>query len=213
MIFTEDDKASMSEELGLVGMTLDRAIAQALIFAEGQNGAQRPLQITRYTDVLEVASDRVFLSYMPVVELPAPLVYARLRSQGSFGRRRPQRLREWALLSQLDYEIDYSTGEMTVDAGFEEVKIEYSSGFAFQDPLSAEELKIKEAIASILSIAIADSGYSQGVKEFSVNNFYSIKYADSGATSSAMSGKSIGNTAAQDFLIELRKYRPHVLPI
>jgi len=215
----------------LSGDALLSAITIAQIFAEGINGANRPLQITSFTKVLTVPSDsRIQLPIAPLLLSPAPIVRMRGSDLGSrFGAYSNQ---EWEELAITDYIIDPANNEIALSgvngllqgnsdySGFRgrthtptsprrqnQVRITYSSGFDFS-VANAETTALKVFLANI--VAVRQSAQSQGVKRLEISDEeYKIEYASQNDFSGISArGGGVNGSPINEYLSLFRKYRP-----
>jgi hypothetical protein len=85
-----------------------------------------------------------------------------------------------------------------------EMRITYTTGFDFQAAnLSHEAQQIKYATAGIAKLQ--QSPLATGLKQYNMNDFYSVTY---GADSASLTASSQTRTLMQDLLMIVRKYRP-----
>jgi hypothetical protein len=116
--------------------------------------------------------------------------YSTYSSWGSYGRR-----------------SNYSTRPFrrpTQERHPAEMRITYTTGFDFQaSNLSHEAQQIKYATAGIAKLQ--QSPLISGLKQYNLNDFYSVTYGSDGAQ---MGATSQDRTLLQDLLMVVRKYRP-----
>jgi hypothetical protein len=85
-----------------------------------------------------------------------------------------------------------------------EMRITYTTGFDFQAAnLSHEAQQIKYATAGIAKLQ--QSPLASGLKQYLMNDFYSVTY---GAEAAGLTATSQERTLMQDLLMIVRKYRP-----
>jgi hypothetical protein len=85
-----------------------------------------------------------------------------------------------------------------------EMRITYTTGFDFQAAsLSHEAQQIKYAAAGVAKLQ--QSPLISGLKQYNLNDFYSVTYGSDGAQ---MGATSQNRTLMQDLLMVVRKYRP-----
>ena len=209
------------------------ALRQAQAIAEGPSGANRPLEVERFTEHPIVdGRGTVQLSRVPVLNDPPTVVQVRW-SGGIASYGIPTNQTNWIDLAEgKDYRVDYERGEiglitigsaMFVGVGQRyhsnygnrrsrpgakvtpaEMKITYSTGFDFAvNPLSYAAETIKAAVAGILKIQC--SAIAEGLKSFDMDGFYKAEFAPglAGYAASTAAGSPF-----EDYLKILRQYRP-----
>lgn len=140
---------------------------------------------------------------------------------------------QWVTLTATQYEVDYVLGEIRLLGGNfsglandwsfrrggngnrpfrrptqerqpSEMRITYTTGFDFQAAnLSHEANQIKYATAGIAKLQ--QSPLISGLKQYNLNDFYSVTYGSDGAQMGASSQTS---TLMEDLLKIVKKYRP-----
>lgn len=154
------------------------------------------------------------------------------RMMYSFGFGAPLSDNQWVALSDTQYEVDYKLGEIRLlggnfsglvnDWSFRrgsrsrpfrrptqerkpaELRVTYTTGFDFQAAsLSHEAQQIKSAVAAVAKLQ--QSPLISGLRQYSLNDFYSVTYGSDGAQ---MGASSQERTLMQDLLMVVRKYRP-----
>jgi hypothetical protein len=140
---------------------------------------------------------------------------------------------QWVVLDSDYYEVDYDLGEIrllwgnmvynnwssygrrshystrpfrrpTQERKPAELRVTYTTGFDFQAAnLSHEAQQIKSAVAAVSKLQ--QSPLISGLRQYSLNDFYSVTYASDGAQ---MGASSQERTLMQDLLMVVRKYRP-----
>jgi hypothetical protein len=216
-ILTAADTSYLGE-LNLFGDELLAAIRTALLLAEGLSGARRSLSVTQYTETHTLSRETrsFFPSMMPILADPVPTVRLKASGSNSFGR--TISASQWVTLTSEQFEIDSYLGQVQILDTYEtylenryldRVEITYSSGFDF-DVETPETATIKQAIANIIRWqnpgalpqsqgAIAQ--ISSGIQQFSLNNVYSVSYADG---ADGRYRESLLDSSLQ----VLKKYRP-----
>lgn len=121
-ILTIEDKSTYFPSVELDGQSLAAIINQSQVIAEGSSGANRPLEMRKYVDVLQLhSSGLVLLPYMPILTTPtaplAPTVEIRWKAPGGvnpyYGSLYGSE--EWQLVQPEEYEIDYDRGELKLN--------------------------------------------------------------------------------------------------
>ena len=85
-----------------------------------------------------------------------------------------------------------------------EMKVEYTTGFDFKAvPIDPRAQEIKIALISILKLQ--RSPMASGMKQYTLNNFYSVLY---GSEATNVNTSSTDSTLLQDVLMVLKRYRP-----
>lgn len=221
MIFTVDDLCFFAPSMmSLPEDTVTGAIYLVQSIIEGSKGADRPLEITRYREKLQVnlKFQNFRLTYVsintPLINSPAPIFKARLGNiSDKFNR--AVSLDSWRTLNPDDYTIDIdgqihlftATARSWGYGGyhgyrrepypeFSEADVEYSSGIDFsQDTRQTRE--IKAAFGRILDWVV-NTGSFKGVS--------SVELPFEEAKISYSTGQ-IG-TIPSDLLLVFQKYRP-----
>jgi hypothetical protein len=84
------------------------------------------------------------------------------------------------------------------------MKVEYTTGFDFKAvPIDPRAQEIKIALISILKLQ--RSPMASGMKQYTLNNFYSVLY---GSEATNVNTSSTDSTLLQDVLMVLKRYRP-----
>lgn len=155
------------------------------------------------------------------------------RMMYSFGFGTPLSDNQWVVLDPAYYEVDYVIGEIrllwgnmaynnwsaygrrshystrpfrrpTQERKPAELRVTYTTGFDFQAAnLSHEAQQIKSAVAAVAKLQ--QSPLISGLRQYSLNDFYSVTYGSDGAQ---MGASSQDRTLLQDLLMVVRKYRP-----
>jgi hypothetical protein len=142
---------------------------------------------------------------------------------------------QWFVLDTTQYEVDYELGEIRLLGGNfsglastfssygrrsnyssrpfhrptqerqpAEMRITYTTGFDFQAAnLSHEAQQIKYATAGIAKLQ--QSPLATGLKQYNMNDFYSVTY---GADTAGLTAASQTSTLMEDLLKIVKKYRP-----
>jgi hypothetical protein len=225
MILTDADAEIYFPSLQLAGEGLNVAIRSAQMLAESPKGANRPLEVRSFSETHTAAgADRTFMvNNYPLLTDPAPVIKIREPHYQNFGRDIPAS--SWTTLTADQYEIDENLGQVQVLAGMAsgsypalrsgmesgrgnfQVKITYSSGFAFHPPDSTEATAIKQAVANILNFQNAhalpqgQSSLAQGIQQFTVDGVYSVSYSPAASA-------NYRETMLEVSLTVLRAYQP-----
>jgi hypothetical protein len=155
------------------------------------------------------------------------------RMMYSFGFVTPLSDNQWVVLDPDYYEVDYDLGEIrllwgnmsysdwssygrrsyystrpfrrpTQERKPAELRVTYTTGFDFQAAnLSHEAQQIKSAVAAVSKLQ--QSPLISGLRQYNLNDFYSVTYGSDGAQ---MGASSQERTLMQDLLMVVRKYRP-----
>lgn len=204
-ILTEIDRAIYFPDVPLQGEALDGLIQRAQMLAEGPQGANRPLEITPFKEIvrMNVSLQTARLTFAPLALTPAPVVEARRKThRDNFGRVHPTTA--WVTLTEGEgYIIDEESGEihLSLDSQlgfgrsvfFTELRVTYTSGFdTTQDTYEVRQLKA--AVGSILNWLGTHS-----------NERYMLRDEVTGVTFSE-SRKDL----PIDYLLPLRKYCPRI---
>ena len=188
-ILNETDILTYAPTVTLTGAALTGAILQAQFIAEGAMGANRPLEIRRYSLIIKLnpAQQTCYLPYFPIVvdddhpfELQARFSGAVAMSGGWL---RSDKL--WETLSPDSYIIESENNRVALltfagnldrwdgsyrdycNYRFTEVKVNFYSGFDFaSEELSNEAIHIKSSLGQVLTYL--QSGQYQGVKRLQV---------------------------------------------
>jgi hypothetical protein len=165
---------------------LDMAIAQAQAMAEGPMGANRPLDLTVYTELKTVPpSGIVLLSFFPYDAAYTPTLQLRGGSYPSFGRYNESL--DWRTVTSDEYEIDTDRAEIRIKTAYwqdanavggvrvatgyrlrrpgtpnkrPDLRIQYRAGFDFSggSTVAAQIKSLVQAIA-YLQVSTADTLY------------------------------------------------------
>lgn len=232
MILTTEDRATYFPGLSADVTTaqLNLALIQGQMIAESPEGANRPLEKQSFTDILNLNSNgRVFLSRFPIATSPTLSLQIRGGEYGNFGINFTGV--DWQDIDAETYRIDYDLGEITIlnQTAFTiwngvtssltgspwvsakrrptkrfnrpQVRVVYTAGYDFSVD-TADTLRIKSALAGLVNLRFSKF-FSEGVKEFTLENFYSVSY---GASTDVKS-------ASEQYMQVFRQYRSRSLPI
>lgn len=199
-------------ELNLFGDELMAAIRTAELTAEGVKGARRSLSISQYTETYRInwLTQSFFVGKLPILATPTPIIKVSIVGYSDFGR--SVYSLEPTALSNNQYRIDSYLGEVKLlyPQCFDTAEITYSSGFDFNVE-TPDTIAIKQAVANILkyqnpqALPEAQATAVSGVKQFSLNNVYSVTYADS-------ADARYRESLLEASLLSLAKYRPREFP-
>lgn len=148
-ILTSTDKPTYYSEVTAVAPQLDGLLAIAQAMCESSYGADRPLDITTFTDIVQVYSSGIaFIKRSPIIAITS------VSARSGIGN-------EWQLLDVDSYSIDIESNQVNFKS-FDywgskftrsqsmEAKITYSSGFDFTT--TTQEVKnIKSICGRIVS--------------------------------------------------------------
>lgn len=210
-ILTENDEGTWFTS-SLTGDALVAAIAYLQLAMEGPSGANRPLEVTSFTETLpvNVQLQTVRLSYLPVLSSPAPVFQIRT---GNYLNRlyNPVSLSNWQTLQSGQYVFDQLTGQISLNFSLPsfgraaspatELKATYSSGYNFSSKTDKDVLALKAIAGKILEYQ--QSTAAQGIKEIDVDGEVKVAYATPSQGLNAIAG-----SIPEGFLLQLRKYRP-----
>lgn len=209
-ILTSSDISIYAPSVTLEGDALTGVITQAQALAESSLGANRPLELTEFTEVKRVnrSLQTVYLSYFPVAASPVPLLSVRFGNVRSrFGR--PVGISDWHELSADDYELD-PTGQLNLSQSSAfwaravstgsvstEIKATYIAGFDFTVD-SYEVRQIKSVVGSVIAFQQSE-GSGQGLKSFDYDGEYKKSF---------FGNSDYMYSAPPGLLSQLHKYRP-----
>ena len=154
-ILTSSDQAVFFPNVTATGDELDGLILAAQAMCESTYGADRPLDVYEYSDVVPVYSSGIaFIKRSPLIDVTAIVV-----------RRSPQD--DWELVDTGAYSIDYDTcqvnfkylpvgsssnfGGLRNSSTRTEARIVYTSGFDFDTDTSQEANNIRSVCGKVVS--------------------------------------------------------------
>ena len=194
-ILTASDRDTYFPDVSLEGRSLTGLLRRAQMLAESSQGANRPLELQSYTEVirLNLEVQQCQLSRSPIAETPTPTIEIRsTNTKDQWGR--SHGVSSWYPLSAQDYVLD-SNGELhlTWVQGWRatEVKATYTTGFDF-DEESFEIEEIKSVVGAIASFLDHPIGKGIARDESAGVIFQQLEL-----------GK-----VPESYLLPLRKYRP-----
>lgn len=197
-ILTSSDKSKYFSEVVATSTTLDGLLIIAQAMCESTYGADRPLEITTFTDIVDLypASGIALIKRSPVIAVSTVSVRRKVNNFGSSSS-------EWQLLTSNEYSVDTEINQVNINYSNNwgmlgarrspmQAKITYTSGFDFSTDTSQEANNIRAICGRIVSymeqpIAIGRANITDadGFQSFvSTDNFLGA------------------------FLIPLAKYRP-----
>lgn len=155
-ILVPSEKDIYFPHVNLVGDALTGAIRRAQMVAEGYWGANRPLELTSFTEIKSLSHNyqTAQLTYVPVKTTPVPTVEVRLgKFTDGFGRSFAPN--EWTAIAATEWQLEYDIGEFFLKSQNQlyrstEIKVSYTAGFDFSID-SPEIREIKAAVGGILS--------------------------------------------------------------
>lgn len=115
-ILSPSDRYTYLPTSTLTDEALTALVLQAQVMIEGPLGANRPLEVTSYTEALYMAGNAARLGYVPVLASPAPVVQIR-SGPGGAGFGRNDSTDPWYTLDSDVYEIDTTLGEIRLQQG------------------------------------------------------------------------------------------------
>ena len=219
-VLSETDKDIYFPSIELTGMALEVAIANAQRLAESNFGAGRPLEVTEFTEIVQIADvvQSGQFSYVPVLADPAPVIQTRIRGRTTYGRHKG--VSNWYTLPEESYILDID-GRFHLNSNYagdfgrtgyywaDEAQLTYSSGFDFTVD-SHEIQQIKTAVASILVVQRSEQ-YLSNVSRVEVFEEVKVEFP-SGGSSAPSTGRDmlsdIGGLGLREALSWLGKYRP-----
>lgn len=211
---------------------LASAIAIAQGIAEGPQGANRPLDLSQVTEVLNIPSSNIILpSRLPISEDGPTTLQVRGRAVGSasFGRFDRNVTTEWITIPADGFEIDYELGEIRItqlalsnSSSYPgsiysrshrplsrvdnlQARITYTAGFDFSDDSNPVVVLLKRMLAAIVLYRDAASAALSGMKAYQVENFYKVDFSTDKATALT---SAIASSPMDEFLLIFRRFRP-----
>ena len=212
MILTEADQPHYFADLTIAPAHLTIQLRRAQQFAEGVEGAQRPLERQEFTETIAIAQNQTGqLSRWPIeLENPVPAIEGMIGTQGRYRERRRSIYNAGHQVAIEGWKIDPIEGQLALGAAFGracfvQVTATYTAGWDFQAEASGSEtdpdvVAIKVAVTNILRQLVASPGLPApvtGVQSASEQNRGSV---------------SVKNPAAgsinPDLYLPFHKYRP-----
>ena len=219
MILTLADRDRFFSSVCLASDRWNEAFEQVQGFAEGPQGANRPLDKQQFTEVksLLTKTQSCFLSYWPIDSEVAIAVETRIDSS-----------HEWILLDAADHQLTPENQKLKIDrspvhggfsrsygrrcvglaspvgnrTGYSEVRVTYTAGFNFEvNPPSDRVLRMKRAGARILKYLYRGNGLPAPVTGVSA-------ISDTAAATNISINLAAGAGEVPDSLLaEFRRYR------
>lgn len=145
-ILTAADKPTYFPTVAQTGAALDGLIILAQGLCESSYGANRPLELQPFTEVVTVVNRVATLMHYPI-GLPLVSVSARMLRDVGFGR---ALLHQWLGLGTDEYLIDVETNQLWLGGEASEVKVSYNAGFDFASS-SVDVNRIKAIAGQIVT--------------------------------------------------------------
>jgi hypothetical protein len=187
-ILTSSDKSKYFSEVVATSTTLDGLLIIAQAMCESTYGADRPLEITTFTDIVDLypASGIALIKRSPVIAISSVSVRRKVNNFGSSSS-------EWQLLTSNAYSVDTEINQVNINYADNwgmlgsrrspmQAKITYTSGFDFSTDTSQEANNIRAICGRIVSymeqpIAIGKANITDAVgfqAYVSANSFLGI---------------------------------------
>lgn len=157
-ILTSSDKSKYFSEVVATSTTLDGLLIIAQAMCESTYGADRPLEVTTFTDIVELFpnSGIALVKRSPIIAVTSVSVRRKIDNFGGSGS-------EWQLLTSNEYSVDTEISQVNINY-FDnwgmlgrrrshpmEAKIVYTSGFDFSTNTSQEANNIRAICGRIVS--------------------------------------------------------------
>lgn len=218
-ILTPSDAGIYAPDVTLTGDALDSALLYVQALIESEKGANRPLEITSFTERKQVNlnAQTVYLSYVPVLEEPSPVIKVRTGNIQNMVRDVIP-VGDWQTLEPDTYTLDVD-GRLNFNENYyhyfnygyygssgyykhhyvSECELTYSSGWDFTQN-TPEINQLKASAGRILSWVYGqNSGSYQGVKRLKVPfKEFEVEWSD----------KQLPGTIPDDLFLTFIKYRP-----
>ena len=184
-ILTSSDKSKYFSEVVATSTTLDGLLIIAQAMCESTYGADRPLEITTFTDIVDLypASGIALIKRSPVIAVSTVSVRRKVNNFGSSSS-------EWQLLTSNEYSVDTEINQVNINYADNwgmlgarrspmQAKITYTSGFDFSTDTSQEANNIRAICGRIVSymeqpIAIGKAGVTDadGFQSYVTSNSF-----------------------------------------
>lgn len=224
-ILTEPELPIYAPDVTLTGPALTAAIAMIQLTLEGPKGAQRPLELTEFTEIIPInfKLQTAQLSYWPIAQTPEPAIEVRFGNvQNRF--RNPLGLSDWFEVQDpvtyLDAtgQINFSRSSVLVGnfsrlSNATELRAVYTAGFDFAVGSTDPAVIAIKAIAGFILDYQQNDPSALGVTTYAADDEgrFTLRSSASVRSGSGSSGSAnIADNAAQvnNQLASLHKYRP-----
>ncbi|MBW4580716.1 MAG: hypothetical protein KME42_14215 [Tildeniella nuda ZEHNDER 1965/U140] len=210
-IFTEDDKDIYAPSVTLTDDALTGAISFLQALVEGTEGANRPLALTQFEEILEVNRNlqTVRLSYLPIAV--SPVIALQYRSGNYLNHHyRPVGTSAWQSMTGNNYILDRSTGQINLNAEWldswgrrgaspaTEVTAVYTAGYDFTTD-SYDVQQIKALFGQLLTYQ--QSARFFGFESVDVDQEVAVKMAPTATV-------PVIAQIPKSLLLPFKKYRP-----
>jgi hypothetical protein len=156
-ILTSSDKSKYFSEVVATSTTLDGLLIIAQAMCESTYGADRPLELQSFTDIVDLypASGIALIKRSPVIAVSSISVRREVDNFGSSSS-------EWQLLTSNEYSVDTEINQVNINYSNNwgmlgarrspmQAKITYTSGFDFSTDTSQEANNIRAICGRIVS--------------------------------------------------------------
>ncbi len=156
-ILTSSDKSKYFSEVVATSTTLDGLLIIAQAMCESTYGADRPLELQSFTDIVDLypASGIALIKRSPVIAVSSISVRREIDNFGSSSS-------EWQLLTSNEYSVDTEINQVNINYSKNwqmlgarrspmQAKITYTSGFDFSTDTSQEANNIRAICGRIVS--------------------------------------------------------------
>ena len=156
-ILTSSDKSKYFSEVVATSTTLDGLLIIAQAMCESTYGADRPLELQSFTDIVDLypASGIALIKRSPVIAVSSISVRREIDNFGSSSS-------EWQLLTSNEYSVDTEINQVNINYSNNwgmlgarrspmQAKITYTSGFDFSTDTSQEANAIRAICGRIVS--------------------------------------------------------------
>jgi hypothetical protein len=156
-ILTSSDKSKYFSEVVATSTTLDGLLIIAQAMCESTYGADRPLELQSFTDIVDLypASGIALIRRSPVISVSSVSVRRKVNNYGSSSS-------EWQLLTSNEYSVDTEINQVNINYSDSwqmlgarrspmQAKITYTSGFDFSTDTSQEANNIRSICGRIVS--------------------------------------------------------------
>lgn len=154
---TSSDKSKYFSEVVATSTTLDGLLIIAQAMCESTYGADRPLELQSFTDIVDLypASGIALIRRSPVISVSSVSVRRKVNNYGSSSS-------EWQLLTSNEYSVDTEINQVNINYSDSwqmlgarrspmQAKITYTSGFDFSTDTSQEADNIRSICGRIVS--------------------------------------------------------------
>ncbi len=154
---TSSDKSKYFSEVVATSTTLDGLLIIAQAMCESTYGADRPLELQSFTDIVDLypASGIALIRRSPVISVSSVSVRRKVNNYGSSSS-------EWQLLTSNEYSVDTEINQVNINYSDSwqmlgarrspmQAKITYTSGFDFSTDTSQEANNIRSICGRIVS--------------------------------------------------------------